>query len=373
MADGDDDDDDDDDEGGDGDEGNDGDGDDGDQQHGADAGNQDHAMTDSVLAVDPPPVAEIPAADSADTSAPKGAAPPNPLTLAPPAGSLAVGSPRLEGSPLKNVLSSTEATSSEIPPPPLPAQTVKEETAAESTIAQPPSQIVGAEPAEAIQRDLSGPESPRDAAAAETASSEPAPLKEESPWQEREEAEPVKEEALLPPPPEQVGNIDSPRAESGLTKSHDGEDRGGEEGEAQSERGALPPQGLLNQGDSVLTEDTIKPDDSASIQFPPSESAPMSELGAASAEEAKEPAAPLERVSSPSTPKPASPSQLPNAEDEKPDLLGGLMGELDREAAPEGSRVEAPWLQPQAGEPAVGPEASDGEPLAEKVAREKSP
>ncbi|EQL01511.1 LYR family protein [Ophiocordyceps sinensis CO18] len=374
MADGDYDDDDDDDGDDDGDDGERDEGASSDQQHGTNADNQDHVMTDATFAVDPS-FLEPPAVDSNDAMIPKEPTPLNPLTLAPLVGSIASGSPRPEGSPLKNVVlsSSAEATSSAVPlPPPAPAQTPKVEAATEATIAQPPSQIVGDEPADATQRDLPEPESMADAVLQEPPWYDPAPFKEESPWQGTEELE----EALLPPPPDQVGNIDSPRAGYGASKSLDGEDKGREEEGNEFDSEALPPHASLNQCDSFLTEDTLKPDDSASMRFPLTESGPASDFGAASAGEAKEAAAdesaaPRAATWSRPAPKPASPHESLAADNEKSDLLGGLMGELDREAASSGYLAKPPWPQPPVEEPAGGPEPGDKQPFSESFVPEK--
>ncbi|KAM4063772.1 protein related to apopolysialoglycoprotein [Hirsutella rhossiliensis] len=327
------------------------DGDDDEDDDDGDDGEDDEVMTDAAFAANPS-FSEPPAADPRDAMNPTELTPPNPLSLAPPAGSLASGSPRPEGSPLKNVVlpSPPEPTSSEVPPPPGPTQMPKVEAATESMIDQPPSPIVSDEPAEANQRDLPEPEPMVETAHQEPALSEPAPFKEESPWQGREEHDPTNEDALLPPPPDQVGNIYSPRAESGPAKSLDSEDKGGEEEENQFEGEALPPRSL-NQCDSVMTEDTIKPDDSASVRFPLSESGPSSEFGTASQ---------------------ASPQESQAADDEKPDLIGGLMGELDREAASSGDVARRPSPQPQVEEPAGGPEHGVEQPSAEGFVLEES-
>ena len=167
MVDGDDDDDDD--EGDEGDEGDDGDEGDGDEpgedsQLGA-AGesannNQDEEMTDAVLATDHP-LSEAPVAESKDGMLPKEPTPPNPLTHAPPppSGSLPSGSPRPEGSPLKNVVSVSPTTEPlslrDLQPLSMEtAQMTDAGAATESMVAGPPSPVVGEEPREALERDL---------------------------------------------------------------------------------------------------------------------------------------------------------------------------------------------------------------------------
>ncbi|KJZ75849.1 hypothetical protein HIM_04673 [Hirsutella minnesotensis 3608] len=342
MADGDDDDDDDGDDGDDGDEGDEGEGDEragNDEQLGANADNPDQEMTDAVFEVNPSP-SEPTADESKSTSAPQESAPPNPFSLAPPLGSLAAGSPKPEGSPLKNVAlsASNETTSPEIPPIP------KLETAPESTVAEPPSTIVGEEPEEATQRDIPPAEtSTTDMSFQESGSVTSAHVREEL-WQRTEDPESAADEALLPPPPDQVGNINSPRAEYGLAKSVDGEDKSREGDGSRHEGDSLPSQPALNQYDSVMTEDTIKPDDSASVRFPLSESGPPSDVGTASIGGSKEPATSAFDPSS-SVPKPASPQETEPPGDQESDLLGGLMGELDREAASSGNAARP--LTPQ--------------------------
>ncbi|KAM0551765.1 hypothetical protein ACHAPJ_008333 [Fusarium lateritium] len=109
---------------------------------------------------------------------------------------------------------------------------------AESTMAEPPSTVVGEAPEAATDRDV--------------------PM-----------LEPTDSEALLPPPPEEVGNIaTTPPGSSGEPNaSVTGSDvkppadiQAGEEAALQR-----PP---LAQNDTGLTEDSIKPDDSASITAP---------------------------------------------------------------------------------------------------------
>ncbi|ODA83049.1 hypothetical protein RJ55_01558 [Drechmeria coniospora] len=99
----------------------------------------------------------------------------------------------------------------------------------DSIMTEPTSAVVSDEPLEAMEREVS------------TAPKEPS----EEPVQMTEDKSP----SLPPPPPDQVGNIKSPRAD---TES-------------------LQP--LLSQLDSARTDDSLRPDDSASMQLPP-ESAP---------------------------------------------------------------------------------------------------
>lgn len=427
MVDGDDDDDDDEgDDGDDGDEGEEGDGEEqgDDSQLGAvgeGSNHQDEEMADAAFAVDPP-VLEAPTGDAKEETMPKEPTPPTPLTLAPPPplGSLASGSPRPEGSPLKNVvlLSPTEP----LPPDDLqplsvePTQMTDVETVSESMVAGPPSTIVGEEPREAMERDLpeavpeaepeaepsveepskeptpqeptpidadpikeefSRHQTPKDqipedetakheAVKDETAKDEPAangPAKDEPAKDEPAEDEPAKDEqakdeALLPPPPDQVGNIDSPKDEYGPGKSSDGDDKRREGEHSETENAQARP--ALHQFDSVMTEDTLKPDDSASARFPLTESGAPSEVGTASVEGTKE-SGPLPAEPSPPPAKPDSPPQDAEPDiKEKPDLLGGLMGELDRQAASHEQHAEPSAPQPQEEEP-----VSVAEPTAE--------
>lgn len=247
MADGDDDDDDDDD----GEEGDEGDDDENNDSDLPDTSIMDDTKDlDATMSDAPPPTTSPNLA--ASEPAPE-VPPPNPMTIPPPVGTLAAGSPKIEGSPLKNVLvqSPTERqTATAVPPPEEPSQPMDVETG--STVAQPPSTIVGEEPAAAVERDLS--------AGLPRATSE---------------------ENLLPPPPEQVGNIATPKAEDGSEKVSDGEDKS-KESQSASDKFAL------NQQDSIMTEDTIKPEDSASVRFPLTESGAPSEVGTGSADETKE-------------------------------------------------------------------------------------
>ena len=113
----------------------------------------------------------------------------------------------------------------------------------------------------------------------------------------------------------------------------------------------------------VMTEDTLKPDDSASVTFPLTDSGAPSEVGTASVEGAKE-SAHLPAESSPPAAKTDTPPRdaEPKAE-ATADLLGGLMGELDRQAASHPQHAVPPATQPQGDEHTIIPE-----PTAESTA-----
>jgi hypothetical protein len=249
MADGDDNDNDEDDDEDDEDE------DEGEAGEGADSAN-DKEMTDVTQAVEPSVLdnADIEMADGQPSE--RKTPPPNPLTLAPPAASLATASPKIEGSPLKNVSVASppaletslvreadviqEAATISLPP-------IDKPPAEDSVIAEPPSTIVGEEPEKATDRDV-----PTDAP--------PAVPRQTS-----------TEEALLPPPPDQVGNISSPKDSPTADKSS--ETGMNVQDDVQAGEEAVPARPELPH---TLTEETIKPDDSASavdVSGPPSEAA----------------------------------------------------------------------------------------------------
>ncbi|KAI9163933.1 LYR motif-containing protein 4 [Paramyrothecium foliicola] len=392
MADGDDDDDDDE-------EGDDGeDGEDGEEGEGeADAGgggvteqrestkdvdgkNEDEEMTDVVDTAPPAP-------QEAAEAAPALAAVDASFLNLPPATGPLDGVFKVEGSPLKNVmipppadeimeeapLAETESLVAEV-------ETVAPSVAA-STVAEPPSTIVGEAPEAATERDL-------------------APLAAST------------DEALLPPPPEQVGNIATPKAEEAPEKLTDTDSV--VKDESQPDEGLGEPRPLLHQ-DSVMTEDTIKPDDSASVTFPATESGAPSEAGTASAVETKEPEptesevaamsepapapapaleepiveapAPAENLPSeepPAEPTPAEPevpaeqpvpaqgsaSQAPEvaASPEEPDLLGGALAELDRRTQAEDQSTAAQPVEtaPVPDTPVDQPAETRPEPVAQE-------
>lgn len=145
---------------------------------------------------------------------------------------------KAEGSPLKNVILPPTET--------LPLDPIRLGAdigvAAEvgSTVAEPPSTIAGEEPEPAANRDLT--------------------------------LQATEEEALLPPPHEQVGNIASPKASS----EEDDKTKDSQSGEASFQDKAH------SQHDIIMAEDTIKPEDSASVRFPLSESGAPSEVGTGS-------------------------------------------------------------------------------------------
>ncbi|PCD46320.1 hypothetical protein AU210_001727 [Fusarium oxysporum f. sp. radicis-cucumerinum] len=316
-----------------------------------------------------------------DSSAPV-PVPPNPMGLAPPT-TLTPGGSRLEGSPLKNVvmpspnkevdqeqllkaaidaplagdekptepeLTEENLARASLEPPAKddePQASAEEQLLkaaidapfgpgpqlavasavepADSTIAEPPSTIVGEAPEVATDRDV--------------------PM-----------LEPTDSEALLPPPPEEVGNIaTTPPGSSGeLGASGPGSEvkpptdiQAGEE--AVSQR---PP---LITTETGLTEDSIKPDDSASITAPisditdvpavaPSVVDPPPEPPAETTvqdttmeEAAQEPAPEETKEPTPPQPEIKEESAPPAVEEilraESPNLLSSLMDKLDEQHA----------------------------------------
>lgn len=208
---------------------------------------QDKEMTDSTEIVPPPGRSDSVDVEMKDEVTPDRATPPNPLTLGPPLVNRGSGSPRVEGSPLKNV-TIPSPTEPRIPSSlPIVSAQPSSDIGAGSTAAGPPSAIVGEAPDVATDRDLP-----------------PATL--------------GTEEALLPPPPEQVGNISSPKASP---KTDDAPDKSSGDGKAQDEvapgEEALPDKSYQ---DSIATEDSMRPDDSASTKMPALELGTASEAGA---------------------------------------------------------------------------------------------
>ncbi|KAM0342708.1 hypothetical protein ACHAPU_009319 [Fusarium lateritium] len=184
-----------------------------------------------------------------------------------------------------------------------------------STVAEPPSTIVGEAPDAATDRDV--------------------PM-----------LEPTDNEALLPPPPEEVGNIaTTPPGNSGETStSVPGSDvkpptdiQTGEE--AASQR---PP---LAQHDTGLTEDSIIPDDSASITAPTSDIADIPTVEVSILEAPPQPPAETTiqepvavDIKSPTPPQPeikeeSAPPGEKASRDNSPNLLDSLMNKLDRQSA----------------------------------------
>ncbi|KAL7813928.1 hypothetical protein V8C44DRAFT_326714 [Trichoderma aethiopicum] len=178
---------------------------------------------------------------------------------------------------------------------PLPLSDMPADETTDSVVAQPPSTIVGEAPQAAIERDLPHVELP---------------------------------------PPEQVGNIASPKAEDGTSRVSEEMPKD----QATSQPATIAKPVLLHQL-SAMTEDSIKPEDSISVTAPLPESEAPSEVGNVSVDGATEEAAPAdtEAVSAaePGTgaPEISGDSDVNKEEEEEPDLLGGLMGELDRQAA----------------------------------------
>ncbi|KFA51247.1 hypothetical protein S40293_05075 [Stachybotrys chartarum IBT 40293] len=206
---------------------------------------KDQEMTDAAPLE--PPVPAEPTIEPTDDALPRPASPLNPLTLNPTLESLPVAPIKIEGSPLKNVMlpSPTDAPQMNLGLPLSATENAAPLTATESTIAEPPSTIVGDDPEEATDRDI--PHAPLPGAPTD--------------------------EALLPPPPDQVGNIASPKAEDGSEKDHRSEEAAKEDTEMKDDVTEKRP--VLEQHDSAMTVDSIRPDDSASVTA--SVTAPLTE------------------------------------------------------------------------------------------------
>ncbi|TQV97759.1 hypothetical protein V2A60_006512 [Cordyceps javanica] len=309
MADGDDD------ESDDGDEGDEDDDEHADSDHPDTSIVEDSKDHDTTMADAPPVPTEVKEMVADAAAADK--LPANPMTLPPPLASLASDSSlKVEGSPLKNVVlpSPTEGTV----PDSLKDFAKPTDVESGSTVAEPPSTIVGEEPEAAENRDL--------------------------------ELAPTPSGALLPPPPEQVGNIATPKADDSSSRVSDSEYKSKESDTMNAEKS-------FQHQDSIMTEDTIKPEDSASVRFPLTESGAPSEVGTASVDETKEPApAPtLSPVESETQPEPAPAPAA--AEDPVP------------EAEPEHTRAAA--LEPPKEEEGPRPEQTPEE-KPEQRAEQKS-
>ncbi|KAG6061477.1 hypothetical protein E4U32_002961 [Claviceps aff. humidiphila group G2b] len=279
------------------------------------------------------PVVGLDAADGMTTRI--GATSPNPFTLAPAIGSLATHSPRNEGSPLKNVRFQSKSQSQSpaptdsqaapavsiepakgVPNSAAAAETISvkmpsldavmgeapaAETRTESMIAEPPSMAAGDEGITRIDEDVVMTEAVLDEAPMGESQSDVQQYIETRPEGDRFSPDMApRGDALLPPPPEQVGNITSPRAYEGPERTSDCDEKD-EEGRAHESHMRDDRTTALNAYDSIITEDTIQPEDSASIRFPLTESGAPSEVGAASAEETKS-TAEAPRQTSPSRP-----------------------------------------------------------------------
>ncbi|KFG81206.1 LYR family protein [Metarhizium anisopliae] len=405
------DDDDDDDEGDDGEEGEDEDQEDVDHQgdNADDSKIQDEEMTDVVEEAKLPTTSK-PVVDAMDGITQTEVVPP--LTLAPALASLATSSPKPEGSPLKNVMmqSPTEVQTQEALPPAVepapvsglepvaipgmasahsltmePSQTTDAESKVESTIVEPASTVAGDEDKAPAHVDVP----PGDAPAGEApeiqrlAEQEQAEIRQNAPSPPKTASPDValREEALLPPPPEQVGNISSPKADDGQDRVSDSEDKSRES--HQSDFASVSDRPLLHPHDAVMTEDTIKPEDSASVRFPLSESGAPSEVGTASVEDTKEAAVaeaePIEeQPKEPSPPKDISPvaesivdTPLDNTQTEpekpKPEEV-----EVSTEDAPkEASSPRPDPIITDAPEPEVSRPVPEPEPIPE--AKEPTP
>ncbi|KAG6045351.1 hypothetical protein E4U39_002455 [Claviceps sp. Clav50 group G5] len=278
------------------------------------------------------PVVDLNAADGMTTQI--GTTSSNPFTLAPAIGSLVTNSPRNEGSPLKNVRFQSKSQSQSPAPTdpqagpavstepakgaPISAAAAEDipvemtsldavmreapaaETRTESMIAEPPSMAAGDEGITRTDQDVIMTEAVLDEAPMGESQSDVQQYSETLPEVDRFSPDMASRgDALLPPPPEQVGNITSPRAYEGPERTSDCDEKD-EEDHAHESQMHDDRTAALNAYSSIITEDTIQPEDSASIRFPLTESGAPSEVGAASAEETKSSAAAALRQTSPS-------------------------------------------------------------------------
>ncbi|EFY89569.1 LYR family protein [Metarhizium acridum CQMa 102] len=407
MADGDEDEDDD--EGEDGEDGEDEDQEDVDQQgdNADDSKIRDEEMTD-VVGEAKLPTTSKPVVDAMDGITQTEVVPP--LTLAPPLANLATSSPRPEGSPLKNVMlqSPTEVQTQEALPPAVEdapvsgleptaipgmtsapslmvekSHTTDAESKVESMIVEPASTVAGDEdkaPAhvDVLSGDAPAGEAPKIEGLAEQEHSETRP---EAPSPPKTASPDVasREEALLPPPPEQVGNISSPKADDGQDRVSDSEDKSRES--HHSDFASFSDRPPLHPHDSIMTEDTIKPEDSASVRFPLTESGAPSEVGTASVEDTKDlavaPAEPVEgQPKAPSPPKEISPAaeakeDTPLVNDQtQPEKLEEVEVSKD-DALKEATSPKPNAIITDAAEPKVSPPAPEPEPIPE--AKEPTP
>ncbi|KAI5467928.1 hypothetical protein BGZ63DRAFT_419591 [Mariannaea sp. PMI_226] len=408
MAEGDDDDDD---EGDDGDEGDEG-------EEGATPANsahpegshvegdkQDHEMTDAEPVPVPEPTPNVANTDHLDVEMGGNEdpselpAPPNAVNTSP---SLSLGPmvPKLEGSPLKNVIMPSPTTEA---PPEIKSQA---QTDVPSTT-EAPQNIEPAGAITATKEDIAEPSSTtivppiqpsEDIAPAASISAPPAPAS-NSVESDALKIESPKEAALLPPPHEQVGNIAStPSADGSIGTAPDGAEKPTEQ--AQSTEEAVPTGPSAEVADTIMTEDAMKPEHSESTEAPvPATmevlsaepiSEPVPEAGAEPMETedvemgdarvtspAKSPDAPVastEETNPPAVAEPTTsgqsttpPTAEPSGGSEEPNLLTTLMSELDRQT---GKMMEIETYDATESVPQPAPEpASD---VVEEVAEEPS-
>ncbi|CAG9995595.1 unnamed protein product [Clonostachys byssicola] len=297
MADGDenDEDEDEDDEGDEGDEGEEGEGEDTPSVQQRDSApvdegpHLDKEMKDAAPAVEAPESKEeqmdVEMEDA--TLAPPPADLPKPPALASALAEASVSSPKLEGSPLKN----------EVLPPP------ESKSADEATPVLSATDDAPTEPPKDQAEDNDPKQEPEESqhAPASVVDSLPEP-KEVTPEARVEPST----DALLPPPPDQVGNISSPNASpkdesapdhSSLSgdKAHDDEGRGGED---------LSDKPTHEHSDLMSVDDPIKPEDSVSMGVPRTESGAPSEAATGSVGGTTELELKAEHSSAPSPEKP---------------------------------------------------------------------
>lgn len=275
----------------------------------------DEEMVDASHIIDNPDTEmkdEQPAPEESAQREPSPPRPANPMLELPPETPLSLPIKHEDTPPRNTVI---------VPSPSAPSVSTEPEAAfvqpfldtpadniADSTIAKPPSTIVKEAPREAIERDIPHVEGAL----------------------ERAFERPVEEAAL--PPPDQVGNISSPRAEDESFRISD---------EAPKGQIGVPPdvsvqKPILMHQLSTMTEDTIKPEDSVSVTAPMPGSEAPSEIGNASVEDGNEESFPASTRAESTEPQVAAPeagNDAHTAKEDEPDLLGGLMGELDRQAA----------------------------------------
>ncbi|KAH6686731.1 hypothetical protein F5X68DRAFT_276040 [Plectosphaerella plurivora] len=323
----------------DGDDGDEGEGDEGDDN----AEDQDQEMTDASPSV--PPSADTTMELTAPESplASKTQAPPNPL-LAPPLNpSLSISSPKIEGSPLKNVI---------LPSPTEPSHTQSLDAALAQQVEEAPAVEVVAEVASVAVEQPAAEEAK---AAEETTVKSPEP--ESTPVVEMDIT--ITDAATFIPPAEQVGDIQSPEV-----RSTEAQSSGFKSPEIKSPEVKSPevksPEVKAPEVDPAEVESTVKsPEITAAEATPtptpapaPAPEAPAEETKATPVvEQVEEPQPPVEEVA-PQVEEDTTMADAPETEDVK-------------EPSPtEPAHLEAPEeVKEEVVEPPVSPPKSEAAPV----------
>lgn len=324
----------------DGDDGEEGEGEEGDDN----ADDQDQEMTDASPSAAPPSADTTMEIDGAESPLSVKSQPPNPL-LAPPLNpSLSISSPKLEGSPLKNVImpSPTEPLGNPLSPPAPEATTsVPEAEPVEAAISQDPSPVPEADTADPP---------------AETKS----PVEENKPVVEAEVS--TTETTTVVPPQDQVDNVSPPGPAADVSVEQETKNTLDAVAAPAIEPQVPSPEIATNEdkpSEPTAAEVPSEPKQDSPLQTPAVEETAPAVPEIQAPEPVPEPAESVPAAEEAPAPVPVPAATAPASTEEGPDLLAGLETALDKQS-PSDEQHAAAAAEPAPKDPEVKEEPVEG-------------